>query len=120
MYVRRISEIRHSGIHPQSFATRNMIANKLKDVTAADNFSNLLEAPILFYVICLILFVVDGVTQTQLFLAWTYVALRAVHSLIHVTYNKVMHRWLAYVTSTLCLFVMWTLFAAALYARHAA
>ncbi len=38
--------------------------------------------------------------------------LRALHSLIHVTYNRVMHRFLVYVSSTVLLFGMWIAFAA--------
>jgi hypothetical protein len=34
----------------------------------------------------------------------------ALHSLIHVTYNRVTHRFLVYVTSTLLLFGMWIAF----------
>ena len=37
-------------------------------------------------------------------------ALRALHSLIHVTYNRVVHRFLVYVASTLLLFGMWAAF----------
>jgi hypothetical protein len=44
--------------------------------------------------------------------AWAYVALRALHSLIHVTYNRVTHRFLVYVASTLLLFGMWIAFIA--------
>jgi hypothetical protein len=36
-----------------------------------------------------------------------YVGLRALHSLIHVSYNRVVHRFLVYVASTLLLFAMW-------------
>ena len=117
MYVRRIAEIRNSEIDPQSLATSELAANRLKNVSAADNFSNLLETPVLFYAICLTLFVTNEVTQTQLFLAWMYVGLRAVHSLVHVTYNNVVHRWFVYVLSTLCLFSMWGLFALTLVGR---
>ena len=97
-----------------------MASSKLKNVSAADNFSNLLETPVLFYAICIILFVTAEVTQFQLFLAWLYVALRAVHSLIHVTYNGVVHRWAVYVSSTICLFVMWGVFAKTLLTQNAA
>ena len=114
MYVRRIAEIRSARIDPQSLATSEMASNKLHNVSAADNFSNLLETPVLFYTICIIVYVVGEVTPFQLGLAWLYVALRAVHSLIHVSYNRVLHRWLAYVASTLCLFVMWANFAISL------
>jgi hypothetical protein len=46
----------------------------------------------------------------QVSLAWGYVLLRAVHSLVHTTYNRVMHRFLAYSVSTLFVFAMWALF----------
>ncbi len=118
MYVRRISEITKGRIDPQSLATSETASSKLRDVSAADNFSNLLETPVLFYAICIILFVTGEVSQLQLVLAWLYVALRASHSLIHVTYNRVLHRWAVYVASTLCLFVMWGLFAVSLVARY--
>lgn len=118
MYVRRISEITKGRIDPQSLATSETASSKLRDVSAADNFSNLLETPVLFYAICIILFVTGEDSQLQLVLAWLYVALRASHSLIHVTYNRVLHRWAVYVASTLCLFVMWGLFAVSLVARY--
>ncbi len=118
MYVRRITEIARNNIDPQSLATSELARSKLKDVSAADNFSNLLETPVLFYAICLSLFVTHEVTQPQLFLAWIYVALRALLSLVHVTYNNVVHRWAVYVLSTICLFVMWVLFALSLLGRH--
>jgi hypothetical protein len=44
--------------------------------------------------------------------AWAYVALRGLHSLIHVTYNRVVHRFLVYAASTLLLFGMWAAFVA--------
>lgn len=114
LYVRRISEITKSRIDPQSLATSETSSSKLRNVSASDNFSNLLETPVLFYVICIILLVTGEVTRMQLTLAWLYVALRAGHSLIHVTYNRVVHRWAVYVASTLCLFGMWGGFALAL------
>ena len=120
LYVRRISEILQAGIDPQSLATSEMAAKKLENVTAADNFANLLETPLLFYAICTIIFVAGEVTQLQLLLAWLYVALRCLHSLIHVTYNRVIHRWIVYVTSTVCLFAMWVNFALALLTRTTA
>jgi hypothetical protein len=107
MYVRRISEIRESKINPQSLATSENASARLKNVSAADNFSNLLEIPVLFYTVCVIFFITGEVAQFQLVLAWIYVALRFAHSLIHVTYNRVVHRWAVYVSSTIVLFMMW-------------
>jgi hypothetical protein len=68
--------------------------------------------PVLFYVLCAALVLTGGSTPGFVTAAWTYVALRAVHSLIHVTYNRVTHRFLVYVASTLLLFGMWAAFVA--------
>ena len=74
------------------------------------NYMNLTEMPILFYVICLMLFVAARVDQTFLYLAWAYVGLRVVHSLIHVTYNDVYHRLIVFSISNFVVIVMWGLF----------
>ncbi|MFN9849858.1 MAG: MAPEG family protein [Alphaproteobacteria bacterium] len=73
-------------------------------------YMNLLEVPVLFYVASLMYFVAGRVDQTVLAVAWTYVALRAVHSLIHVTYNNVIHRLAAFATSNVVLMAYWALF----------
>ncbi len=115
MYAARVAEMRTRRINPQSIATSRSAADALKDVAAADNFRNLFETPVLFFVVCCALAITDTVSLPQLVLAWTYVGLRAVHSLIHVTYNRVMHRFAAYLASVVCLFLMWGLFAYSLW-----
>ena len=74
------------------------------------NFMNLLELPILFYVVCLMYFVAGRVDQTALAVAWAYVAARAVHSVIHIAYNNVIHRLTAYAVSNFILAALWILF----------
>lgn len=49
-------------------------------------------APVLFYVACIVLFITASVTHAATLLACLYVALRIAHSLIHLSYNNVMHR----------------------------
>jgi hypothetical protein len=78
------------------------------------NYMNLLELPVLFYVVCLSLFVTGHVTTTSVRLAWVYVALRLVHSIVHLTYNDVRHRGLAFAASNLVLLAMWVGFFLAL------
>jgi hypothetical protein len=56
------------------------------------NLINLLELPVLFYVACVIFYVTSSVDGLALTLAWSYVALRAAHSLVHLSYNNVFHR----------------------------
>ncbi len=71
------------------------------------NLINLLEMPVLFYVACLTLYVTKSANGTILFLAWAYVALRACHSLVHLTYNNVVHRLTVYAASNVILAVIW-------------
>ena len=74
------------------------------------NFMNLLELPILFYVVCLMYFVAGRLDETALVVAWAYVALRTVHSVIHIAYNNVIHRLTAYAVSNVVLMALWVLF----------
>jgi hypothetical protein len=111
LYRRRVAELRRSRINPQRISTSQDAASVLKDVTAADNFRNLFEVPVLFYILCLSLYVTQTVTSLLLGLAWVFVVLRGLHSYIHVTYNKVMHRFIVYLVSCLCLWAMWGIFA---------
>lgn len=73
------------------------------------NYMNLLEAPVLFYVTCMVLFQLQSVGQAVLVLAWIYVVCRIAHSLIHLTYNNVIHRLLAFALSNGILATIWLL-----------
>ena len=73
------------------------------------NYMNLLELPLLFYVAMLLALVTGTGTALLISLAWVYVALRVLHSLIHITYNHVLHRFLAFATSNFVLLAMWVL-----------
>lgn len=67
---------------------------------------NLLELPVLFYVLCLYLFATDSVDQFYLVAAWLFVAGRAIHAVIYCTSNRVMHRFRAYFISSLILWII--------------
>jgi hypothetical protein len=71
------------------------------------NFMNLLELPVLFYVGCLTAYVTRQAGALTLALAWAYVALRIVHSLVHLSYNKVFHRLAVYALSNMALGLLW-------------
>ena len=111
LYVVRLTEMHTRGIEPQDIATGAAATALLRDTAAADNFRSLFEVPVLFYAICPLLYATHRTTQLQLALAWAFVIGRCVHSLIHLSYNRVMHRFTAFIVSTLCVFAMWFLFA---------
>lgn len=74
------------------------------------NMMNLLEIPLLFYILCLCLYVTNHVNFNFLVLAWIYVAFRTAHSLIHLSYNNVIHRLAFFASSNLILLWMWLRF----------
>jgi hypothetical protein len=112
LYVDRLGEMRAKRIDPQALASAHAAAGRLERARAAENFRNLFEVPVLFYVLCVALAMNGGSTPGFVAGAWAYAVLRALHSLIHVTYNRVVHRFLVYVASTVLLFGMWIAFFA--------
>lgn len=71
------------------------------------NYMNLLEAPVLFYAACFIVYLLHGVGLSAIILAWLYFSCRVVHSLIHLTYNNVEHRVILFAASNFVLLGIW-------------
>ena len=71
------------------------------------NYMNLLEFPMLAHIACLTAYVASDVTAVMVHTAWTFVALRLVHSAIHLTYNRVVHRALVFGASNFVLVALW-------------
>ncbi len=78
------------------------------------NYHNLLELPVLFYAGCLLAYAADLVSQPLVTLAWVFVALRLVHTMIHVTCNRLGYRMTAFVTSFFVLLGFWVVLGRAL------
>jgi len=110
MAVARIGELRARHIDPQPIATAGAAALR-EDVAPADDFGNLFEVPVLFYAVCPVLYVTGTVTPLQILLAWSFVALQCAHSLIHVTTNRVTHRFVVFLLGFACVIAMWAGFA---------
>ncbi|WP_146909625.1 MAPEG family protein [Arenimonas daejeonensis] len=99
LYMVRIPEMRRSLIHPQQLAG-SADKHLLKDTRASDNFINLFEVPVLFYVLVLGTMQVGLADDGFIGLAWAFVGLRVLHSLIQCSYNRVMHRFAVYSLAT--------------------
>ena len=110
MYITRLREMKLRGVAPQQLATSRQLTRQLKtSVVVAENFSNLFEIPVLFYAAAILLYAGNTLNSVLLGLAWMFVLLRCGHSLIHISYNRVMHRFLVYLASTLSLWLLWLL-----------
>lgn len=103
----RVREIRDRRIPLQSLAKARDVAVAFQDCQAMDNFNNLMQLPVLFYVLCLLLQQEGEGGLLFVMGAWTFVALRVVHSAIQVTSNRVRHRFYAWLASNVVLFGLW-------------
>jgi hypothetical protein len=114
----RIGEMKTRRIHPQKVASRAQTASQLNHMRAADNYLNLFEMPVMFYVLCLVLYTTRHVELPLLVGASMCVGLRYAHSAIQIGYNKVMQRFWAFVLSNFVLIAMWVSFALWLLAQR--
>ena len=72
----------------------------------AHNYNHLHEAPTVFYAVSIVLAIIGKGDGLALQLAWAYVALRVVHSLIQATFNKVSLRFLVFALSSFVLMAL--------------
>jgi hypothetical protein len=107
MFFERTRQMRAERIHFREIPSSSQMAARFVDTRAADNYRNLFEMPVLFYLALLVAAIAGLVTPVSLGLAWAYVALRAVHSAIHCGYNRVLHRFYAFLASNLVLWTLW-------------
>lgn len=72
----------------------------------AHNYNHLHEQPTLFYAICIVLAITGWGDGMNAFLAWIYVGLRILHSLVQVTSNRVLVRFVLFALSSLVLIAL--------------
>ena len=106
--VRRMAYIRGNPPGATTFSTGDEMRRHFAPVELAnDNLVNLLQMPVLFFVLALLLIVTGQISGVQVALAWIYVLLRAGHSVIHIAVRTVRARFLVHVASNAVLSAMW-------------
>ena len=108
MYATRIPAISAAKMKLDSNAPsgEQMSALPAKVRWKADNYNHLMEQPTLFYALVISLALVGEGNGINLYLAWTYVALRIIHSLVQSLSNKIELRFLLFVLSNLPLLAL--------------
>ena len=110
MYVTRIPAMRQAKID-----VANLKGATGKDLDAvlpqpvqwkAHNYNHLLDEPTIFYAVCIVLAIIGHGEGINVAVAWLYVGLRIVHSLVQATVNRVAVRFLLFAASSLCLMVL--------------
>jgi hypothetical protein len=105
MYVTRIPAIAQARMKLDPNAPRGEQMSQLPPAVRwkADNYNHLMEQPTLFYAITLVLALLGAGDGSSLVLAWTYVGLRVLHSLVQVLINKIEVRFAIFMLSSLAL-----------------
>ncbi|TXH05093.1 MAG: MAPEG family protein [Nevskiaceae bacterium] len=108
MYATRIPAISRARMRLDPHAPRGEQMNTLPATVRwkADNYNHLMEQPTLFYAVALTLALLEQGGGANLALAWTYVALRVVHSFVQATWNKIEVRFAVFSLSSLVLIAL--------------
>ena len=107
MYATRIPAIGTTTIpedemgHPPGM---NYLPSEVRRI--ADNYNHLFEQPTLFYAVAISLAVLGHVDTIMVYLAWAFVAIRVVHSIVQATFNLVLLRFGIFLVSWAVLLVM--------------
>jgi hypothetical protein len=104
LFYHRIGHVNRTGVQPRTRA--DLDAFPAHAVAASNNFQNLFELPVLFYAVVLALFALNQVDLVHVACAYGFLLFRALHSLIHCTYNHIMQRFAMYAVASLLLWVM--------------
>ena len=107
LYVTRLSTLYQKKIDPEVLRDESGYALLKEVVNPSDNFENLFEMPVLFFALGVFVVLSGKSDSTFGFWMWGFVCLRALHSIIHCTYNRIAHRFVAYFLSSLILWGLW-------------
>jgi hypothetical protein len=115
MAALRVPAVRRGEVHVRDIALGE--SNWPPRVQQVSNcFSNQLQLPMLFYVLTILALFLRKADLLFVVMAWIFVLLRIVHAAIHVTSNRVGHRFLAFAAGMIVLLLMWIIFAVRVYA----
>jgi hypothetical protein len=107
MYATRIPAMHAAGIRPGRIKRAEQLEGlpvAVKQI--ADNYNHLHEQPQVFYALAICAYLVHAGDPFTVALAWIYVAIRVVHSLIQCTSNFVPLRFFVFVLSSVVLVVL--------------
>jgi len=110
MYATRIPAMNKAGID-----AKNLVGGEGSSLRAllpenvswkADNYNHLHEAPTLFYAVAIVLAIIGQGDGFNTVLAWSYVILRVLHSLVQAAVNRVALRFALFALSSLALMAL--------------
>lgn len=110
----RFSAVRNKSVSIKYF--RSMQGQDVPEhiVKSTRCFNNMFEIPVLFYVVCTLFIALELDSLLAVVLSWLFVIFRVVHTVIHLTYNNVVHRMLAFWSGIVTVLLLWIMLLLAL------
>jgi hypothetical protein len=116
MYITRIPAMNRAGLDAMGMvgSTGRSLRDDLvakgetKASWVADNYNHLHEAPTVFYAICIVLAMIGQGDNLNATIAWAYVVLRVLHSLVQLIGNRVVIRFSIFALSSIALIMLVT------------
>ncbi len=108
LYATRIPAMRAGKVKPGSATKAQMEALPGWATNPANNYNHLMEQPTIFYAICFSLHLLANgqPDPINIGLAWLYVVIRVVHSLVQATVNIIMIRFLIFLAGSIVLIML--------------
>ncbi len=110
MYATRIPAMNAAGVDIATVTggkptdTDELLPEKIQ--WKAHNYNHLLTEPTLFYAICIVATLTGGTGSINVAIAWIYVGLRVVHSIVQATSNRILHRFSLFALSSICIIIL--------------
>jgi hypothetical protein len=101
----RIQAVKGREIKFSQFKLQEGMPEKIQQVS--NNVNNLFQVPLLFFIACLFLLILDKVNPLNLFLSWGFVLLRIIHSWVHISENDVNLRFFSFALGVIFLIIIY-------------
>lgn len=126
MYATRLPAMKRAGIDGTKMVGTtgkqlrdDLVAKgEVKASWIADNYNHLHEAPTVFYAMALVLAITGQGDGINACIAWAYVILRILHSIVQATFNRVAVRFILFALSSLVLIALTLHAAIAVFGWH--
>ncbi|WP_081870076.1 MAPEG family protein [Endozoicomonas numazuensis] len=108
MFIQRLVYMTANNIDPQRAISPDKFNAMVPDPVCAPghNLRNLVELPLLFYALCIYLYLTSQVDTGYLYAAYIFLGFRVLHSFVQCTFNNVNLRFAAYIVASAALWYM--------------
>jgi hypothetical protein len=102
---KRVSAVREGRVRAEQFKENR--EEPLESLLIHNNLKNQFELPVLFHVVCIVLYMTTADNVVTVGLAWVFVLSRYVHSYVHLTSNRLRHRRPVWIFGYFILMALW-------------